>query len=90
MITRNRHEIKSHNPRCSKSRQALALLENRGASVTTRRYLDDAPSLAELRAELDAWMKQQDNAQTLFGQPLLRGEPVTIVVPAVAPKKKSP
>jgi len=41
-----------HNPRCSKSRQALALLENRGASVTTRRYLDDAPSLAELRAAL--------------------------------------
>jgi hypothetical protein len=49
-----------------------------------------ASRLAALRAELDAWMKQQDNAQTLFGLPLLRGEPVTIVVPAVAPKKKSP
>lgn len=46
--------------------------------------------LAALRAELDAWMKQQGDAQTLFGKPLLLGEPVTIVVPAVAPKKKSP
>ncbi len=37
-----------HNPRCSKSRQALALLEERG-DVTVRRYLDDPPTLAELR-----------------------------------------
>ncbi len=39
-----------HNPRCSKSRQALALLDARGVDVTVRRYLDDAPSLEELRA----------------------------------------
>ncbi|PVA11132.1 arsenate reductase (glutaredoxin) [Pelagivirga sediminicola] len=39
-----------HNPRCSKSRAALALLEGRGADVTVRRYLEDAPSEAELRA----------------------------------------
>ena len=38
-----------HNPRCSKSRAALALLEER-AEVTVRRYLEDAPSEAELRA----------------------------------------
>ncbi|PKQ12276.1 MAG: arsenate reductase (glutaredoxin) [Alphaproteobacteria bacterium HGW-Alphaproteobacteria-1] len=41
-----------HNPRCSKSRQGLALLEERGAAVTVRRYLEDAPSDAELRAVL--------------------------------------
>lgn len=35
-----------HNPRCSKSRQTLALLD--GRDVTIRLYLDDAPSLAEL------------------------------------------
>ena len=29
-----------HNPRCSKSRQALALLEERGVSVEIVRYLD--------------------------------------------------
>lgn len=38
-----------HNPRCSKSRQALALLEARGARIVVRRYLDDPPSLTELR-----------------------------------------
>ncbi|WP_322867042.1 arsenate reductase (glutaredoxin) [Aquicoccus sp. G2-2] len=39
-----------HNPRCSKSRQTLALLEERGHSPDVRRYLEDAPSEAELRA----------------------------------------
>lgn len=38
-----------HNPRCSKSRQALALLQDAGAQVTVRRYLDDAPDLTELQ-----------------------------------------
>ena len=43
-----------HNPRCSKSRQALALLEQRGAAVEVVRYLDtgilegDLPLLASL------------------------------------------
>lgn len=41
-----------HNPRCSKSRQTLALLTERGVHVTERRYLDDPPSEAELRAVL--------------------------------------
>lgn len=39
-----------HNPRCSKSRQALALLENAGAQVTVRNYLSQLPN----RHELDA------------------------------------
>ncbi|WP_163557174.1 arsenate reductase (glutaredoxin) [Halomonas sp. NO4] len=46
-----------HNPRCSKSRQALALLEERGIEVRQRRYLDEPPSEAELRdllSRLDA------------------------------------
>lgn len=38
-----------HNPRCSKSRAALALLEERGVTVTLRRYLDEPLSIAELR-----------------------------------------
>ena len=37
-----------HNPRCSKSRQTLALLEERGISPAVRLYLDDAPSIAEM------------------------------------------
>jgi len=39
-----------HNPRCSKSRQALALLEEVGAEVRLRRYLDDPLDAAELEA----------------------------------------
>ncbi|WP_116599377.1 arsenate reductase (glutaredoxin) [Primorskyibacter marinus] len=39
-----------HNPRCSKSRQGLALLEENGVALTVRRYLDDPPSLSELKA----------------------------------------
>ncbi|MFY0988958.1 arsenate reductase (glutaredoxin) [Halomonas sp. C05BenzN] len=39
-----------HNPRCSKSRQALALLEERGVGFQVRRYLDEPLSEDELRA----------------------------------------
>jgi len=40
-----------HNPRCSKSREARALLEEEGAPFRERRYLDDPLDRAEL-AEL--------------------------------------
>lgn len=39
-----------HNPRCSKSRQTLALIEASGAEVSIRRYLENPPTLAELEA----------------------------------------
>ncbi|MFV1592883.1 arsenate reductase (glutaredoxin) [Phaeobacter sp. JH20_36] len=42
-----------HNPRCSKSRAGLALLEEAATAVTLRLYLKDAPSEAEL-AEVQA------------------------------------
>ena len=38
-----------HNPKCTKSRQALALLEERGLSPKVRLYLSDPPSVAEIR-----------------------------------------
>ncbi len=47
-----------------------------------------AARLAALRADLDAWMKQQGDTQTVFGQPLRRGEPVTLITPGGAGKKK--
>ncbi|EKF75013.1 arsenate reductase [Alcanivorax hongdengensis A-11-3] len=37
-----------HNPRCSKSRQTLALLEENGIEPTVVRYLDDTPDAATL------------------------------------------
>jgi arsenate reductase len=38
-----------HNPRCSKSRQTLALLQDNGVEPTVRKYLEDGPTEAELR-----------------------------------------
>ncbi|MGJ3625896.1 hypothetical protein AB5I41_01075 [Sphingomonas sp. MMS24-JH45] len=37
-----------HNPRCSKSREALAILEGAGASVEVVEYLKTPPTRAEL------------------------------------------
>lgn len=37
-----------HNPRCSKSRGALELLEQRGLAPNIVRYLETPPSVAEL------------------------------------------
>jgi len=42
-----------HNPRCSKSRQTLALIEEAGVPVTVRRYLEDAPTRDEIVAARD-------------------------------------
>ncbi|MEQ5837617.1 arsenate reductase (glutaredoxin) [Marinobacter sp. NFXS9] len=41
-----------HNPRCSKSRQTLALLEEKGIQPDVVRYLDTPPSASELTAIL--------------------------------------
>jgi arsenate reductase len=38
-----------HNPRCSKSRQVKAMLEDRGVPFTERRYLDQPLDPDELR-----------------------------------------
>ena len=43
-----------HNPRCTKSRQALAWLTERGHQPQVRLYLQDAPTLDDLRAALAA------------------------------------
>jgi arsenate reductase len=43
-----------HNPRCSKSRQGLALLEEQGAKLRIRPYLSTPPSLAELTTAWEA------------------------------------
>ena len=41
-----------HNPRCSKSRQGLALLEESGASVDIIKYLETQPTVEEIKALL--------------------------------------
>lgn len=41
-----------HNPRCSKSRETLALLNEKGITPEVRLYLDDVPTADELRSAL--------------------------------------
>lgn len=41
-----------HNPKCSKSRTAKALLDDAGAGYVERRYLDNPPTAAEIRTVL--------------------------------------
>lgn len=41
-----------HNPRCSKSRQTLQLLQENGVEPEVRLYLEDVPTAAELKAVL--------------------------------------
>jgi arsenate reductase len=41
-----------HNPRCRKSREGLKVLEDAGIEFTTRIYLTDSPSAAELTEAL--------------------------------------
>ena len=42
-----------HNPRCTKSRQAMAVADELGVDVDVVRYLDDPPDAATLRAIVD-------------------------------------
>ena len=62
-----------HNPRCSKSRGAKEILDDRSQPYVERRYLDDPPSAAELDALCTALGKEpweiarmgEDAAKTL-------------------------
>ena len=42
-----------HNPRCSKSRQTLELLQKRGIEPVIREYLEEPPSKAEVETLID-------------------------------------
>ena len=42
-----------HNPRCSKSRQTLQILTEKGASVKIVLYLENPPSAKEIKSILD-------------------------------------
>jgi arsenate reductase len=42
-----------HNPRCSKSRETLALLRDKGVEPAIREYLKEPPSKAEVEALME-------------------------------------
>jgi len=54
-----------HNPNCSKSRQTLALLEERGAQVQIVEYLRNPPSTEELGQILVKQLKNRYNDPTM-------------------------
>ena len=63
-----------HNPRCSKSRQVKALLEDRGISFTERRYLEEPLSAEELLdlaqrlgRPIAAWTRTKERAYVASG-----------------------
>jgi arsenate reductase len=61
-----------HNPRCSKSRQTLALLEGADVTVTIRKYLQEPPSEAELSAALGALGETSPHAILRKGEPIYK------------------
>jgi arsenate reductase len=63
-----------HNPRCSKSRAALALLRERGVEPRIVEYLETPPSRADLEAlrrklalEPASWLRQGESAYEAAG-----------------------
>lgn len=56
-----------HNPRCSKSRQTLALIEEKEGTPTIRLYQDDSPSFEEIEAIL-AQLKIEPRALMRTGE----------------------
>lgn len=57
-----------HNPRCTKSRQTLALMRQKGFEPDVREYLKDVPGVAELKdvlgklgfASAREWMRTKE------------------------------
>lgn len=75
-----------HNPRCSKSREALAILKDAGADVEVIEYLKDAPSAGELKRLYDkAGMSPRDGLRTAEpGAKLLRDADDATLIDAMA------
>jgi arsenate reductase len=78
-----------HNPRCSKSREAKALLDARGAAYEERRYLEQPLSreeLADLAQRLARpareWTRTQDPAFAQLG--LSANAPAAALLDAIA------
>ena len=75
-----------HNPRCSKSRQALGLLEEKGETPAVGSYLKTPPSADELRAAL----KQPGLRPRGLMPPKEAANPVVIGRPVVISGGKAP
>lgn len=61
-----------HNPRCSKSRGACTILDERDVGARVRRYLDDPPSREELEDVLRMLGTDDPRAIVRTGEPAYR------------------
>ncbi|MDG0980618.1 MAG: arsenate reductase (glutaredoxin) [Halieaceae bacterium] len=60
-----------HNPRCSKSRQALAILEERGCDFQIRLYLEEPLSKVELQ-EILGYLGMEPSELARKGEPAFK------------------
>jgi len=82
-----------HNPRCSKSRQTLALLAARVDDITIRTYLDDAPTGDDIRAARDLLgcraIDMMRTGEALFKElGLSKSDPDEVLIAAMAAHPK--
>lgn len=83
-----------HNPRCTKSRETLALLRRKGIEPDIREYLNDVPSVAELKSVLDklglesarGWMRTGEAGYKALGLKDIDDEDTLIEAMAAHPK----
>lgn len=83
-----------HNPRCSKSRQTLALLEARGGDLTVRNYMEDAPSVSELKTVLKQlgytsaheWLRKNETVYRELGLKAVEDEEAVLKAMSKNPK----
>ena len=76
-----------HNPRCSKSRQTLAILEEAGFTPVIVRYLEVSPDVAELRVALElldfAASDLIRSGESLYKDLGLKGQPDDVLIEAM-------
>ena len=80
-----------HNPRCSKSRQTLALLEEQGIEPTIVRYLDEPPTKSRIKAVaklLGGPEKLVRTKEAAFEERGLEGATKTALIDAMAEEPK--
>lgn len=75
-----------HNPRCSKSRETIKLLQDKGIEFSTRLYLQDIPTVSEINALLELLgfssarelMRQKEDAYKTLKLAAIDDEPTLV------------
>ncbi|MFS2316600.1 arsenate reductase (glutaredoxin) [Maricaulis sp. D1M11] len=83
-----------HNPRCSKSRETLALLESRGDALEIREYIDTPPGVDELKSVMamlgfqsaHEWLRKTEPVYRELGLKAIEDEAVLLDAMSKNPK----